>query len=218
MLSAEKYHCALGHHWEWVCQDSWQVEWPELRSSPTRCRTIFHLHINWINSMLWLESNLQNSAGSANLHSFSLQLLYWLRSLPYHLQPLSQHLHVSFALPSQKVLKPLDKIISPPGCWTSTAAVWSWTTPSIIPRFRHKKTSVGSKDLAIKDSADVTTILVAFLQQFWLAVWALGLLIYLLADSDTEVQDRPELVWLHPVDPGPRSPADQNHSVWRVHF
>ena len=46
-----------------------------------------------------------------------------------------------------------------------------------------------SRDLAIKDSADVTTILVAFLQQFWLAVWALGLLIYLLADSDTEVQE-----------------------------
>ena len=35
----------------------------------------------------------------------------------------------------------------------------------------------------------MTTILVAFLQQFWLAVWALGLLIYLLADSDTEVQE-----------------------------
>ena len=38
----------------------------------------------------------------------------------------------------------------------------------------------------MKDSSDVTTILVAFVQQFWLAIWALVLLFFLLY-ADPEV-------------------------------
>ena len=44
----------------------------------------------------------------------------------------------------------------------------------------------------MKDSSDMTTILVAFVQQFWLAIWALGLLFFLLVDYP-EVISRVEI-------------------------